>query len=179
MQITSTILWCSSTSMTLSFCCKNIKACWLDRLTGVLVLDFAHKDASFSKALSILRSEGTMRFDWDPESLSSFWTANSSWHAKHCWRCLACLPERRLSFRRSDCEGPTWEQNTSKPTSSSVLNRICMQTKRMLDNDPCQDWFSTDLSSGIWGLGFSLVLRPECCVAGIVLPKGWEGWPSA
>ena len=33
----------------------------------------------------------------------------------------------------------------------------------------CQDRFSTDLSSGIWGSGFGLALRPECCIAGIAL----------
>ena len=43
----------------------------------------------------------------------------------------------------------------------------------------CQDRFSTDLSLGIWGSGFSLALRPECCIARIVLPEGWEGRPSA
>ena len=43
----------------------------------------------------------------------------------------------------------------------------------------CQDRFSTDLSSGIWGSGFGLALRPECCVVRIVLPEGWEGQPSA
>ena len=43
----------------------------------------------------------------------------------------------------------------------------------------CQDWFSTDLSSGIWRSGFGLVLRPECCIVGIMLPRGWEGQLSA
>ena len=47
------------------------------------------------------------------------------------------------------------------------------------NHDLCQDRFSTDLSLGIWGSGFGLALRPECCIARIALPEGWEGQPSA
>ena len=43
----------------------------------------------------------------------------------------------------------------------------------------CQDQFSTDLSLGVQESGYSLTLRPECCIARIMLPEGWEGQLSA
>ena len=56
-----------------------------------------------------------------------------------------------------------------------IDNTLAVKNDFLLKGSGCQDQFSTNLSSGIWGLGFGLALRLECCIVRIALPEGWEG----
>ena len=74
---------------------------------------------------------------------------------------------RSNSLRLAQVQTNFEENQHSKNTKINVPSTYGLP----LEGEWCQDRFSTDLSSGIWGSGFGLALRPECFVAGITLSR--------
>ena len=118
------------------------------------------------------------QLDQKYEVLGKFWTSEKKvWH-QICWS----EPSEKFWFQKNFRNSELFRSSEFKSEffrRSDLWSDYFQIFRFFVKLLMCQDWFSTDLSLGIWGSGFGLALRPECCIAGIALSKGWEGRPSA